>query len=326
MKIHGYNKPIVTFITRSYRDHNGQRIQEYEERENAWLGDVNKDDIVELTNQERKLDKKYFGTIEAPATLYFDKSATFPRYKLEGTEFKRCIKKDKADAIIVGEQIAAKCSYRTRLLVIETTDKLYVAYNFIDVNDTLRIMRSKGINGTVIWNDRCYVYPPKSQILFDTPTVPLIYDKDLSKMIDKTTDQKITEDDAIQIINMLNAPDRETKDLGLKLLASFSYTLTPHTIRTILACTKDWRGLNSATSVAVTSMLDSVGFKKYWDGYHGLVTRLNFIKDMPTEPEDFALSQKILQPLAENYIKAICKTEIKTFGDLGVKITINAEL
>ena len=109
MKIHGYNKPIVTFITRSYRDYNGQRVQEYEERENAWLGDVNKDDIVELTNQERKLDKKYFGTIEAPATLYFDKSATFPRYKLEGTEFKRCIKKDKADAIIVGEQIAAKC-------------------------------------------------------------------------------------------------------------------------------------------------------------------------------------------------------------------------
>jgi hypothetical protein len=145
-------------------------------------------------------------------------------------------------------------------------------------------------------------------------------------MIDKTTDQKITEDDAIQIINMLNAPDRETKDLGLKLLASFSYTLTPHTIRTILACTKDWRGLNSATSVAVTSMLDSIGFKKYWDGYHGLVTRLSFIKDMPTEPEDLALSQKILQPLAENYIKAICKTEIKTFGDLGIKITINAEL
>ena len=42
------------------------------------------------------------GTLKSGDTLYFSKSSEFPRFKLQGSEYKRCIKLDKADCVVVG--------------------------------------------------------------------------------------------------------------------------------------------------------------------------------------------------------------------------------
>ena len=48
--------------------------------------------------------------INLSATLYFDKECTFPRFKLQGTDFKRCVKPSKADYIVIPRNILKDCA------------------------------------------------------------------------------------------------------------------------------------------------------------------------------------------------------------------------
>lgn len=59
-----------------------------------------KGEVSSLTNKiNNNIIKKE--NINQSATLYFDKACTFPRYKLQDTNFKRCVKLDKADYIVI---------------------------------------------------------------------------------------------------------------------------------------------------------------------------------------------------------------------------------
>lgn len=92
------------FQIRYTRTLNGVSKYTYQELPpNTTLGACTTNDVIELSGTKRTFNSSHFGKLTEGATLYFDKSATFPRYKLEGSGFKRCIKKEKADFIIVGK-------------------------------------------------------------------------------------------------------------------------------------------------------------------------------------------------------------------------------
>lgn len=145
MRIHGYTKPIKLFQVRYSRSLHGAAKYTYQELPpNTTIGACTQNDVIELSKTKRTFNSNNFGKLTEGATLYFDKSATFPRYKLEGSGFKRCIKKEKADFIIVGKT-EPKGYYRSWFYVYEDPNYMYVAYYASDDANNQRAFREAGL-------------------------------------------------------------------------------------------------------------------------------------------------------------------------------------
>ena len=326
MQIVGITKPIKT-MRLTYRDQNSWRTgnRDYIIEECDGLYGINETDIIELTSTPRKFKPEQFGTLTDSATLYFDKSATFPRYKLEGTEYKRCIKVEKADFIIVDKSIKPRQTY-SNYHVFEDKDYVYITdtYQSSYLNQAFN---NSGIHPTSLYSGVVQVYSQKEQILLTTPPKPLISDEDLNKKIDTTISPEMTLDDAKQIITMLNSADMSVVDLGLKLLAGFSISATPFSIKTILLTNKKWVGTNARNSVGVKSLLNSLGVDRY-QAESRFPWNIGHLNDGKTYSEkDLKMGTSLLKLSIENYVSNALSREIEIFEgpNVGFKVNISVE-
>ena len=326
MQIVGITKPIKT-VRLTYRDQNSWRTvsRDYVIQECDGLYGINQTDIIELTSTPRKFKPEQFGILTDSATLYFDKSATFPRYKLEGTEYKRCIKVDKADFIIVDKSIKPRPSYRS-YFVFEDKDYVYIldGYNSSYINQAFK---NSGLSPTSVYSGVIQIYSQKEQILLTTPPKPLISDEDLNKKIDTTISPEMTLDDAKQVITMLNSADMSVVDLGLKLLAGFSVNATPFSIKTILLTNKRWVGTNARNSVGVKALLNSLGVDRY-QADSRFPYNISYLNDGKTYSEkDLKIGRSLLKLSIENYINNALSREIEIFEgpNVGFKVNISVE-
>ena len=144
MRIHGYTKPIKLFQVRYTRTNSLPKYTYQELSPDTAIGACTPNDVIELSGTKRTFNPNNFGKLTEGATLYFDKSATFPRYKLEGSGFKRCIKKEKADFIIVGKT-DTKGYYRSWFYVYEDPNYMYVAYYATDDTTNQKAFREAGL-------------------------------------------------------------------------------------------------------------------------------------------------------------------------------------
>lgn len=326
MQIVGITKPIKT-VRLTYRDQNSWRTgnRDYIIQECDGLCGINKTDVVELTSTPRKFKPEQFGVLTDSATLYFDKSATFPRYKLEGTEYKRCIKVEKADFIIVDKSIKPRQTY-SNYYVFEDKDYVYITetYQSAYLNQAFN---NSGIHPTSLYSGVVQVYSQKEQILLTTPPKPLISDEDLNKKIDTTISPEMTLDDAKQIITMLNSADMSVVDLGLKLLAGFSVSATPFSIKTILLTNKKWVGTNARNSVGVKSLLNSLGVDRY-QAESRFPYNIGYLNDGKIYSEkDLKMGRSLLRLSIENYVSNALSREIEIFEgpNVGFKVNISVE-
>ena len=326
MQIVGITKPIKT-VRLTYRDQNSWRTinRDYIIQECDGLYGINKTDVIELTSTPRKFKPEQFGVLTDSATLYCDKSATFPRYKLEGTEYKRCIKVDKADFIIVDKSIKPTQTYRN-YFVFEDKDYVYImdAYQSSYINQAFK---NSGLSPTSIYSGVVQIYSQKEQILLTTPPKPLISDEDLNKKIDTTISPEMTLDDAKQIITMLNSADMSVVDLGLKLLAGFSVSATPFSIKTILLTNKKWVGTNARNSVGVKSLLNSLEVDRY-QAESRFPWNIGHLNDGKTYSEkDLKMGRSLLKLSIENYVSNALSREIEIFEgpNVGFKVNISVE-
>lgn len=327
MKIHGYTKPIKLFQVR-YTRTNGNIKYVYQELDpNTTIGACTQNDVIELNNTKRTFNPKHFGTLTEGATLYFDKSATFPRYKLEGTGFKRCIKKEKADFIIVGKT-DIKGYYRSWFYVYEDPNYMYVAYYASDDSTNQQAFRDAGLtNMKQIWAGHCQIYGPDAQILLESnPTKPYIYDTDLDEYINKAL-PTITESDVKQIMAMIASNDPTIVDLGLKTLASYDVTNKPMTVKTMLLINKNWVNYGASTSVGVQTMLTSLGLTRNHCAHYNLRTRLSYINttNKPYSDEDKALARSVMKDCVVELLEKDLAPTRKVFEEMNFKITINVE-
>ena len=327
MKIHGYNKPIKLYRLISKGDWRNRTFAiEWLPSEQA-IGCCTKNDIIELTTTPRKFNDKLFGTLTDNATLFFDKSATFPRYKLEGSGYKRCIKVDKADFIVVGKT-EPKSHYNSWFMVYEDNDYLYVGYRYNDDATNRNAFNSIGLYPKLIYNDSAVVYPPDAQILLATnPPKPLIWDTDLDKKIN-TSLPAITESDVKQILAMLSSNDSSIVDLGLKTLASYDVTSRPMTTMRVLMINNKWTSCSSSTSVAVETMLTSLGITLNHCRYHHLKSRLSWINQIKDiNEEDRVLAKLIMRTCIQELIDKEIEPYRRTFEseNMSFKITVNVE-
>lgn len=322
MQIVGITKPIKLMSVRENRASNG--VYTYRVEESKTLYGFNDSDILDFSPEPKRFKPEQFGTLIDSATLYFDKSATFPRYKLEGTNYKRCIKVDKADFIVISKDIRPEKSYRT-VVVFEDDKHVYVVNNHS--SNTNQAFTNSGYNVKHLYTRRPYIYNQSSQILLTIPSKPLITDEELNKKIDKAVSPIMTLDDAKQMITMLNSPDTSVIDLGLKLLAGFSTTATPFSIKTILLTNKKWTSTNARNSVGVKTLLSSLNITRF-QAESRFPWNIQYLNDGNVySEEDLKMGRSLLKISIENYINSALQREIEIFEgpNVGFKINIGVE-
>lgn len=221
------------------------------------------------------------GTIKPGDVLYFGKSSNFPRFKLQNSEYKRCIKIDKANCVVLGDISGYQDNGYTFL---EDEEYIYcVKPSFTGhircgngakraewQNDWFKyIVNHKlfyGANIQIIYSGY-YSYFSKDigedvENIMNGTYTNLITDEEVDKAINQGFDL-ITEDDISSICDMLDSPDTSTQGLGLKMLSGYNVQATPLTIRTMLGIRPHLARLSEWKSVGVQQVVNSINLTSF---------------------------------------------------------------
>ena len=224
--------------------------------------------------------KTLVSTLTPNATLYFSASSEFPRFKLADTGYKRCIKIEKADLIVMGKLDLNQCDNcylfeDEEHFYLVDYDRMYFSYR----SDQNKVGAFKanpeqyirdhhlyyGATLTLVYHGPiCYGQAGSTDVehIMNGDYKKIITDKDLDAAINGNFD-KLDADTVSSICDMLDSPDKVTKGVGLKVLMGYNVQATPLTVRTMiglregLASCPEWKG------VGVQQVLSSIG----WQGF-----------------------------------------------------------
>lgn len=247
-------------------------------------------------------------SINRSATLYFDKSCTFPRYKLQDTDFKRCIKLDKADYVIIPDlkkfRLYDTPSSFKYMLIKDDIIYLY-SKDFYDYYDELK----QGISSNITHFLECY---SKSSLITAVSIAleynkPLIYEADLDKIICKDL-EKLDDESLMSIFEMISSQDETSIELGCKLLASYNVYDTKLASAMLLFLTqKNWIRNKGAKSVSFTSMLQNLKYPNYGFSNVDLV-----FQNFPiSNDKDKHLAQLLVEPWIKQIIEDATQFKIE---------------
>lgn len=246
--------------------------------------------------------------------IYFHPNSEFPRFKLMGTDFKRTIKPDKADVIVVPEYTNIY-SWASPYFIYEDdnhdlyaiTEYVFSSYfkssdQFIDSvkkwnNISLKFKEQTALDHTAL------KYEYVLDVINSKFNKPVITDNMLDLEISKTL-TTITESDIDSINSMLASRDPSVVELGLKTLAGFNVFATPTIIKTLLCMNYDNIQYNKAmSSVSVRKLLNSVDmFRSHPGRFPGWMYCL---ADPNDKFSDFEITQvkRLLMPLYKDYVE-----------------------
>lgn len=234
--------------------------------------------------------------VNQSSTLYFDKACTFPRYKLEGTNFKRCIKVDKADYIVIPKSYNKICNFdmSSYMYEIEDDKRIYLfdqrAYDIIPDKSKFNICKFEQTDylqadtqtlGLLAYN------------VLNVYNKPFIFEEDLDRLISETHLDKLDTDTVNSIYEMMSSKDADSVELGCKLLSSFNVFDKSLTTSLLLFLTQDkWYYNKGSKSVAFKSMLQSLHYNDHGYNYIELVFKNHQISNA----EDRELSKLLIEP------------------------------
>ena len=211
--------------------------------------------------------------------IYFHPKSKFPRFKLMGTDYKRTIKPDKWDGIVVPE-VPERWIYiypKMRIYKDKCSNDLFgISKGIYDArfsdekhfleciklwnNDDLEFVQTTNI--AEVNKENSFAI----DVLLGKYTKPIITDTMLDLEISKSL-PIISESDIDSIDSMLGSTDQSVVEMGLKLLTGFNVFETPTIIKTLLY--KHWNVATSnkaLNSVAVRKMLNSVDADRKYIG------------------------------------------------------------
>lgn len=259
-------------------------------------------------------------SINRSATLYFDKSCTFPRYKLQDTDFKRCVKLDKADYIIIPDitkfrlyDVPVSFDYMLTL-----DDNIYLYSNgFYEYYDALK----QGVSSNITHFLECYSKSALTTVVNIALEYnkPLIYEADLDKIISKDL-EKLDDESLMSIFEMMNSQDETSIELGCKLLASYDIYETKLASAMLLFLTqKNWIRNKGAKSVSFTSMLQNLKYPHY--GF----SNVDYVfQNFPiSSDKDKHLAQLLVEPWIRQIIEEATQFKIEKCP---FKVELNIEI
>lgn len=248
--------------------------------------------------------------------IYFHPKSKFPRFKLMGTDYKRTIKPDKCDCIVVPE-VPERWIYiypKMRIYKDKYSNDLFgiskgiYDARFSDEKHFLECIK--------LWNNADLEFVQTTNIaevnkensfaidvLLGKYTKPIITDTMLDLEISKSL-PIISESDIDSIDSMLGSTDQSVVEMGLKLLTGFNVFETPTIIKTLLY--KHWNVATSnkaLNSVAVRKMLNSVDADRK---YIGQFPNWAYALAEPGDKfSDYEIAQvgRLLKPLFKEYVE-----------------------
>lgn len=280
--------------------------------------------FIEKKFYDKLIKDLEYSELTQDATLYFSKSSTFPRLKLENTGFKRCIKLDKADFVIINpSSLTNNC---TSFHVIETDTTIYLMryYDFYYKRSELETFLGFKIQdyGTMYF----YEMTEKRKDLFDLiqqPNVKLVHDITLNKTINKG-DDILDKDSMMNIYSMLKSSDVDTVELGLKMLTSFNVDKTPLTISAMLLLNNRWWFTNARTNVLVQNMLKQLDIYNKRSGTHFPYNlKCLYIYEKTASEYDKELSKSLLFGKIVDHFSRLCTGDIEFFKMFNVNVKID---
>ena len=224
--------------------------------------------------------KTLASTLTPNTTLYFSASSEFPRFKLTDTGYKRCIKVEKADFIVMGKLELGQFDNcylfeDEEYFYLIDLDRMYFSYrsdqNKINAfkTDPEQYIRNHhlyyGATLTLVYHGPiCYGNVGSTDIehIMNGDYKKVITDKDLDLAINGTFD-KLDADTVASICDMLDSPDKTTKGVGLKVLTGYNVQATPLTIRTMLGLREELAACPEWKGVGVQQVLSSIGWKGF---------------------------------------------------------------
>lgn len=264
--------------------------------------------------EEKDYDNKLQNSIDKTnvnlkSTLYFDKGSSFPRLKLDGTDFKRCIKLDKADYIVIPKIITTFVKFpEDYKYKIELNNIVYLLTESLKNDYPCLVSLLEPYEGT-----SGYYY---ANVKRDAETIynilsnynkPLIYEKELDSIISKDL-EKLDQESIESIYDMLKSRDASSIELGCKLLSSFDVNECNLTTSLLLFLTQDnWIINKGAKSVLFKNMLNSINYPDY--GYR--VVDYVFKEHSAVSDKDRTLAKNLIKPWITKTIEQIAQFNIE---------------
>lgn len=228
---------------------------------------------------EAKL-KTLISPLTPNTTLYFSASSDFPRFKLTDTGYKRCIKIEKADFVVMGKLNLDQCDYcylfedeeyfylvdylriyfsyrsdQNKVNAFKANPEQYIRNHHLYYGSTLTLVHQGKI---------CYGKAGSTDVehIMNGDYKKIITDKDLDSAINGNFD-KLDADTVSSICDMLDSPDKVTKGVGLKVLTGYNVQATPLTVRTMLGLREDLSSCPEWKGVGVQQVLSSIDWRGF---------------------------------------------------------------
>ena len=277
--------------------------------ENVILGEFDNKDIKTV----KQLPKE--------AALYFDKACKFPRFKLNG-QFKRTIKVDKADAIVITKsnrhydirstQQGVLIEFEKRCVFVENVR----LNSFKNIEDFIKNVEIYGNNVgkfvkivhtgkiTTVAKSANYLY----EIYSGNYAKPIILSCDLDKLINKEM-QELDYDQLKSIEEMLASKDLDIVKMALTTLCGFNVDQYKLTLRVIFYLNRSWTTVTGVAKDNLCNALD-IGFipALYLDDRYGLHYAYD-TKEVFSE-EDVAMAKKFAAPYFKSVVERIMNDKL----------------
>lgn len=260
------------------------------------------------------------------AVLYFDKNSNFPRAKLSITDYKRTIKPENANAIVLGSSATVKCINEIYHIFTDAVNIFAIKDEWfkLDFNSKFDDMKSyENILNIKFHDNLRLIYSGPIKIVNDpTDTIKMFNDKKydkpfiLDECLDKIVNQYLPDPDLkslLSIKEMLYSSDRNMIKLGAIMAAGFNISKWPLTFRVLLGLNTNWiKPENGGNTVTIKQMQDSLKVESKCGGKWYLASLIQSLKENYSE-QDILLSQDLVRTFPD--VKDFCKMSQKFYLD-----------
>lgn len=281
--------------------------QQFTYQQNYGIYGHNKQEVLDKIQNNLITDTS---KINLSATLYFDKSSTFPRFKLQETDFTRCVKLDKADYIVIpklskdlrDDEVIAGQAYKFDYQDMEVYCNSTMYHKYECLHD---IVESVPHTKFLVTNTKA-----EALFLLNLLTIydkPLIYDTDLEQLISRDL-EKLDEDNLSSLYDMLHSSDESSVELGCKLLATFDVHEVSLATSMLLFLTQDhWISNKGSNATSFKSMLKTLNYPDYGYRYIDYVFHDHSIQS----DKDRQLAKKLIEPWIRTQIEQVTNMKIE---------------
>lgn len=257
-----------------------------------------------------KYASNFIKNIPKKAILYFDKSSKFPRAKLDLVDYKKCLKPEKADAIVLGKCAEVKCIKDVYHIFTDSFDVFAIKDTWLqkDFNNDWNRLENDKHYGIKFGDKLKILYSGSIQLVCDEyDTIKMFNDEKYCKpfIIDTTLDKiinSILPDPDLQSIKaiheMLQSTDVSTVRLGALMASGFNINNWLLTFTTLLTIDNAWLSQEVGNIVALEQLKNTLNIKYRYGGLDAATLQILGSKNNYTE-EDINLIQSFIRTIPE---------------------------